>query len=90
MTFPELKRVILATGEKVVMEDSLEEALVALTGTAIITSSEPEKPASVVPRSGGQAVKDKINDLSETINKIQGDLIHLKEAIENLKELIGR
>lgn len=90
VTFPELKKVILATGDKVVMEDSLEEALVSLTGTAVITASEPEKPASVVPRSGGQAVKDKINDLSETINKIQGDLIHLKEAMESLKELIGR
>ena len=37
VSFPELKRVILATGDKVVMEDSLDEALASLTGVAITT-----------------------------------------------------
>ena len=71
--FPELKRVILASGDRVVMEDSLREALAALT--------EPEE--GVLPPVGpGEAA-------GTPDRTIGSELENLREALEVLKEDIG-
>ncbi|MFQ5911550.1 MAG: UPF0182 family protein, partial [Thermoplasmata archaeon] len=47
--FPELKRVILATGERVVMEDSLDEAVASLIEAPAVAGAQPsEGPAPSV------------------------------------------
>ena len=61
VNFPELKRVILATGDKVVMEDSLNEALSSLTGSASFVTDAQDRATDTVPQpttSGGAAEDD--------------------------------
>jgi uncharacterized membrane protein (UPF0182 family) len=94
VNFPELKRVILATGHKVVMEDSLGLALAALTGDdSLATMGEP-KPAraedtSVTVTEPGNEFEQQIQVLVDTIENMKLDLDSLGEAIERLKELTG-
>jgi len=43
-SLPELRRVIVASGEQVIMDDSLDEALAALGGAPVTPPPEPEEP----------------------------------------------
>ena len=104
VTFPELKRVILASGERVVMEDSLDEALVSLVGVSALASvSPPEAPAPAtalpdgsvpappIPQPPPTAAPAAIDD--EVQNLIEGlkeNLAQLEEALQRLKEQAER
>ncbi len=73
--FPELKRVILASGDRVVMEDSLQEALASLT--------EPEE--GVLPPAGpGEAA-----GTPDGVRTVGSELENLRDALEVLKEDIA-
>ncbi len=91
--FPELKRVILATANRVVMENSLGLALAALTGEqSLITIGEsatarPEAPTAV--EQVGNELQRQIIILSDTIVEIRDDLASLEEALDKLKEITG-
>ena len=90
-TFPELKRVILGSGEKVVMEDSLREALTALIGEAPFGVSET---AVAGVAESGTSVDFGIEDadieaLREAIDMLEEDLTSLEEALQRIKEIIG-
>lgn len=89
VNFPELKRVILATGDKVVMEDSLNEALSALTGSAsFVTDAEADRPEDAPPRpapSGGP-VESTVETLQQAIEDVKQNLAELEEALDNLAD----
>ena len=98
--FPELKRVILATADRVVMEDSLGLALASLTGDrSLVTVGEPDTPrtseaapatTTTVPRTGdGNEMQMQITILSDSIENMKDDLDALEEALNRLKELTG-
>jgi uncharacterized membrane protein (UPF0182 family) len=75
--FPQLKRVIVATGDKVVMRPSLDEALAAL-----FTSGEAAQGASPVPspeasQSGAKADQERLQ------------LAAAQKAIDSLKALLN-
>ena len=95
VSFPELKRVILATGEKVVMENSLSEALASLTGdvTLAVRPSEDgeveEGDESVTPSAGLGDLQSEFNVVVETIEDLKKSLTALEEALERLKTLTG-
>ena len=89
--FPELKKVILATGDRVVMEDSVPEAIAALTGftgRAAVPGepSGPDTPASRVP---DQRIGDEIDRLTEAIEAIKQELDNLEESLKRLSDLAG-
>ncbi len=98
VVFPELKRVILATAGKVVMEDSLGLALAALTGEqSLVTVGDPATPRDVeaaptttttVVEEGGE-LQMQITIVSDSIESIKNDLTALEEALEKLKEITG-
>ena len=91
VNFPELKRVILATGDKVVMEDSLNEALNSLTGSdTFVTDAEEELPAGAPPRPAGAggAVEATVETLQETIEDVKRNLAELEEALDRLTETL--
>jgi uncharacterized membrane protein (UPF0182 family) len=69
---PELKRVIAAYGDRVVMQDTLPEALAALFGQAV--------PAATLPVSAGTVVTGGPADA-----RAQAALEHYNKAIERLK-----
>ena len=101
--FPQLKRVILATADKVVMEDSLGLALAALTGDRSLTSvSEPgstRTSGGATSTSGatttsvtvgeGTELEMQITIVSDSIESMKEDLAALEDALEKLKELTG-
>ncbi len=94
VNFPELKRVILATGDKVVMEDSLGQALAALTGVSSLVSVGESESARTEETPGGaiepgSELEQQIQVLTDTIEEMRLDLDSLDEAIERLKELTG-
>ncbi len=99
--FPELKRVILATADKVVMEDSLGLALAELTGDQALAAvggviegrGSPDPPRPVSPAVGEpsdrNAVELQIQVVTETINLIRDELSQLEEALKRLQEATG-
>ena len=89
VNFPELKRVILATGDKVVMEDSLNEGLSELTGSASFVTEEQEvAPAGAPPRPSqlGGAVESTVETLQQAIEDVKQNLSELEEALDNLAD----
>jgi len=77
--FPQLKRVIVATGDKVVMEPTLDEALASLFGTT---------PGQSVPlfgkQTGAQAPLSKV-----TRDQAEAQLAEAQKAINALKQLLA-
>ena len=96
VSFPELKKVILATAHKVVMADSLEEALYQLTGhytgigvasDAVITSPvKTESVSGTVSTSSSDDVKqgDKIKN---SLDILRAELDALEKLLENLENV---
>jgi uncharacterized protein len=78
--FPQLKRVIVATGDKVVMEPSLDEALASLFGTA----TTPSGSSTGQQQAGAQAQLSKI-----TRDQAEAQLVEAQKAINALKQLLA-
>ena len=92
VNFPELKRVILATGDKVVMEDSLNEALSALTGSAsFVAEAQEDRPAGAAaqPTTSGGAAATTIKTIEEAIEDVKRNLAELEEALDRLTESLS-
>jgi hypothetical protein len=77
--FPQLKRVIVATGDKVVMEPTLDEALSSLFGTA-----PPQSGVLPAQQAGVQAPLSKA-----TRDQAAAQLAEAQKAINALKQLLA-
>ena len=87
--FPELRRVILASGDKVVMEDSLDEAVASLTGfvrAAPGATVDVQMPAAAEEVDPFQA---EIDRLDSVLQQLKEGLVSLEEALQSLSELTG-
>ena len=82
--FPALKKVILATDDKVVMRDSVYEAVEALTGFSPAVSSSIR-----VQGSGTIDVDDGAQEPGVDSGSVQSSIDSIKEAIEELKRGIS-
>ena len=90
--FPQLKGVILASGEKVVMEDSLEEALVSLTGFSSAAARVPAGEQAALPTetpTEAGSLRAEIERLAEGLNQLKESLSTIDEALQRLMELTG-
>jgi hypothetical protein len=76
--FPQLKRVIVATGDNVVMEPTLDEALNALFGAA------PRRPGF---SPGGQAGPEALSQA--TRDQVTAQLVEVQKALNALKQLLA-
>ena len=94
--FPALKKVILATDERVVMEDSVAEAVLALTGVALGAATGEEgpppgdaeaEPAEVTAPTGVQSV---IDGLAETIAELKKGIAGLEDALKSLQDELSK
>ena len=83
--FPELKQVILATGEKVVMADSVPEAIAELTGFQPNKVDKP-KPAVIKAKDAENPISEGIDRIKTSINDIKDGLIALEKALQTLTE----
>jgi uncharacterized membrane protein (UPF0182 family) len=77
--FPQLKRVIVATGDKVVMEPTLDEALSSLFGTASPQSGALPGQQTGVQGSLSKAARD----------QAMAQLAEAQKAINSLKQLLA-
>ena len=88
MEFPALKKVIIATDEKVVMENSVPEAVNSLVGSITISKSystdrlEKVSKEDSVPQS---SIDSLINELQKTVEVIKTSLDNLEGQIKNLQ-----
>ena len=92
VSFPELKRVILATGDRVVMEDSLNQALNALTGvTTFVSEPADTAESSAAPATAGPAgsIDASIQVLEDAIDAVKQNLAELEQALDRLTESLG-
>ena len=88
IAFPELKQVILATGENVVMAGSVPEAVLMLTGYEQEDPEDAAAPAQTesAPSSNFQAGIERIND---AIDGLKESIEDLEKAVEELRQLSG-
>ena len=87
--FPELKKVILASQERVVMEDSIPEAIAALTG---FTAPAPRAPVDGKEAAEGgptTGVESELETLTEAIDRLREGLSDLEDALQRLRQLTG-
>ena len=84
--FPELKQVIVATTEKVIMRPSLEEGLAALLEEAPPVVIPPTEGGKEIPAEQIQAEVDRIR---QAIEGMKGTLKELEESLERLDETLG-
>ena len=91
VSFPQLKRVILATGEKVVMEDSLDEALASLTGVSITSRPRPVNGEAPPPESSvpTNLLESQIETLKEAVQGLKDNLSQLEDALDSLTDSLG-
>ncbi len=86
--FPQLKRVVAATGDKVVMEPSLDGALSALFGG----SGAEDLQQTGIKTPGGQAVQNTAADASTHITALEQERLQLLEAqkaLDSLRRLLN-
>ena len=82
---PELKRVILASSKKVVMEPSLDDALVALLGAPL--EPEPQPPNGSVPVPLSESIRQ-LELIQQALRDLRDGLITLEEAVRQLAQII--
>ena len=91
VSFPELKKVILSTADKVVMGDSLNDALYMLTGTkesiSVVGADEGEKElSSAVQEETGK--DSQLNQIRDSIKNLKAELDTIESLFRNLEEVI--
>ena len=89
--FPELKKVILASQERVVMRDTIPEAIAALTGfSRPATPDRTDGAASPAPPDlVSDTVQAAIEAISEVIEDLRQGLVGLEDALRELQAAIG-
>ena len=86
VSFPELKKVILATGDTVVMADSLDEAITGLTGKLFGLSQIEYESSDSSPASTGSVVPV---HSEEQADRIMRSLEILRQELDSLNALIN-
>ena len=80
LEFPELKRVIAVTKDRVVMEDSLAKALAKVVGPGAALPLEPGETEVVIP----EELQRFIDSLGDGILSLQDELANLEEALKGV------
>jgi uncharacterized membrane protein (UPF0182 family) len=85
--FPELKQVIVATTEKVVMRPTLEEGLIALLeGTPPVVVPPPDGGDGDIP---AEQIQQEIDTIRQAIEGLKEALQQMEGSLERLNETIG-
>jgi len=91
VSFPELKKVILSTADKVVMGDSLNDALYQITGTKdtiAMPLGDVKKETTSTPANLEGEGNSKLNEIRNSIENLKAELDTIESLFENLEEVI--
>ena len=91
VSFPELKKVILSTADKVVMGDSLNDALYQITGTRetiAMPQGDVKKQTTSTPANLEGKENSKLNEIRNSIENLKAELDTIESLFENLEEVI--
>ena len=89
LAFPELKRVILATNTRVVMEPTLDQALTALLGgTQTAVAPDGEAPGEDIGISRDELLRI-LDGIAQALESMQGGAQELDDSVQALRDLIG-
>jgi uncharacterized membrane protein (UPF0182 family) len=91
VSFPELKKVILATADQVVMGDSLNDALYQITGLKDIvtaTQDDVKKKTTATPANIEDAGNSKLSEIRNSIKNLKAELNKIESLFKNLEEAI--
>ena len=84
VSFPELKKVILASADKVVMGDSLDDAIFMLTGSKSSLSDEVSSQKSTSAESSSEKIGP-IDEILKSVESLQKQFEALQKLIQTLK-----
>ncbi|MDO8749615.1 MAG: UPF0182 family protein [Dehalococcoidia bacterium] len=87
LALPELKRVILASSKKVVMEPTLDGALAALLGVPSGTVTPPP-PSGGQPTPGISEAAQRLERIQKALQDLKNGLISLEDAVRALAQLM--
>ena len=92
--FPELKQVILADANKVVMSDNLDSALAELLGyegdpASIRSKATQQISGDANPESDESLLDRQVEAIQEIIENLQIDLTDLEKDLEKLLDTVG-
>ena len=82
--FPELKKVILASADKVVMGDSLDDAIFMLTGSKSSLSDEVSSQKSTSEERSSEKIGP-IDEILKSVESLQKQFEALQKLIQTLK-----
>lgn len=85
--FPELKRVILVDGEKVVMRSNLEEALVALAGERLPPVTKPSIKSTTQETTNEGKLLGEIKRAGQALDILKEQVQDLQESLANLQRI---
>jgi uncharacterized membrane protein (UPF0182 family) len=88
---PEIKRVILVSGNRVVMQPSVEASLKALLGDAVAVTPPPETapPGEAAPPVANEAILNLLAELEARHTRLVEELAALEADLTQLRELLG-
>ena len=84
VSLPELKKVILASADQVVMGDSLDEAIFMLTGSKSSLSNVTQTPDSS-PTQNLSENDNPIDEILKSVESLQKQFEELQQLIQSLK-----
>ncbi len=87
-TFPQLKRVIVVSGDKVAMEPTLNEAIQAVFGTKPPTGPVPAEAQTLQPQPQWDQARLQFDKAQKAMQ--QGDWQEFGKAMESLKRLLTK
>ncbi len=88
LPLPELKRVILASANKVVMEPSLDEALGALFGGQAVAGPSPPSGGGGTPITLSEEAARQLEAIQRALQDLREGIITLEEAVSQLSDLV--
>jgi uncharacterized membrane protein (UPF0182 family) len=86
---PQLKKVVLAVGDRLIYRDTFDEAIAELTGIpapakpASASASPPSAPAPAAPTQGSGALAGQIRHLREQAEELTRELEKLEKEAGN-------
>ncbi|MBM3940605.1 MAG: UPF0182 family protein [SAR202 cluster bacterium] len=85
LNYPELRRIILANSDRVVMEPTIEAAVNALLGRPTTPPGGGDMPGGTLPP---EQIRALIEALRRAIDGLQGNIDDLARALDNIEQFI--